>query len=234
VTTRGIEVDMTSRVGVRSAPLAVAACLVLLACGDSVTVDVAVSDAGAGGAPTASGPGAGGRGGAATTTSASGSSSGGGGAGAAAGSGQGAGGTDAAGGSGGAGASGGAPGDPCMVTIGSIKTGSPCDDTGECGSVSSGGCVLCATHGACADAYDAFSSAPDLAEWADCRVACLQASIDTCCLRQCDDQFPQAGAAYIAWHACVYCGQCPHDCAPKPSSPANGGEWGLHCSPGLP
>lgn len=114
------------------------------------------------------------------------------------------------------GAAGSSPFPECTRVVGTIQAGSSCDDTGYCGGVSEGGCILCAVQGPCWNLYQAWTADPDIGAFGVCRANCEYKPDEYCCMNECNAKYPGFAAKNDALVACEICQQCPHDCNATP------------------
>jgi hypothetical protein len=84
-----------------------------------------------------------------------------------------------------------------------------CDNTGECGDSTSGGCVECAVFGECGGQRLACQNDDECIDYVFCIVEC----IDDPCEDDCAAQEPEGAALYGALVECVACDACASDCA---------------------
>ena len=82
----------------------------------------------------------------------------------------------------------------------------PCDDKGSCSE-----CSTCATNGACAAAIDQCVNKNSACAAIDqCASIC---GTDVGCKEMCVNNNPNGVADYEAATRCLYCDECPKDCA---------------------
>jgi hypothetical protein len=67
-------------------------------------------------------------------------------------------------------------------------------------------CSTCYKRGCCPETV-IYTTAPDIGAFEDCAVPCTSND----CINACIDQFPEAGAAFVAWSDCLYV-DCNGEC----------------------
>lgn len=104
-------------------------------------------------------------------------------------------------------------GTPCGVTqdhcTGTGVCTAACDQQGLCGDTDSG-CSACAVTGACADELAACTGSAEWSDYSNCVASC---GMMPSCITGCANQFPNGAALDDALRVCVYCDECPVDCA---------------------
>ncbi|WP_437513472.1 MXAN_6577-like cysteine-rich protein [Sorangium sp. So ce1099] len=84
-----------------------------------------------------------------------------------------------------------------------------CDGRGLCGEADEGGCVQCALEGNCADEVSACTDSEACVNYVSCYRTCPTET----CREACRAGDPDSAAIYDAISACLYCTECPNDCA---------------------
>ena len=84
-----------------------------------------------------------------------------------------------------------------------------CDNTGECGDASAGGCIECAVSGECGGQRRACQDSNECINY----VLCIGECTDDPCEDNCAAQAPEGAALYGALVECVVCDACASDCA---------------------
>lgn len=81
----------------------------------------------------------------------------------------------------------------------------PCDAKGDCAS-----CIQCAAQVQCAAQIQACNNNSECQGLDQCIAVC---GSDLACRQQCYDGNPGGVSTYAAASSCLYCQQCPSDCA---------------------
>jgi len=80
-----------------------------------------------------------------------------------------------------------------------------CDHKGDCNS-----CVACANQNPCAAAANRCQQNAACVAVDQCKALC---GADTACANDCALNNPAGVADYNGWSSCLFCQQCPSDCA---------------------